>query len=62
MATFIVTWQNEINDADSPLEAAQDALAGLQANEGVGFTVRDAATDKTFFVDLSDNSVTEEVD
>jgi hypothetical protein len=59
MATFIVQWENEVNAAKNPLEAAADCLYELRAGNQLGFTVTNCTTKKKYFVDLQENTCEE---
>lgn len=62
--SYIVRWEDEfptsledetINDLESPLDAAKQALENIQSSMTLGFTVIDTKDNKKYSVDLSED-------
>lgn len=56
MTRYLVSWSIDIDDADDPREAAQQAWGQMRRAESAAnvFVVRDSVTGKEVTVDLSD--------
>jgi len=53
MSKYQVLWENEIDNARTPLEAAKCAATEIAMGENTSFTVIDLKTGQHYSVDLS---------
>jgi hypothetical protein len=51
---YLVTYENDIDNASDVLDAAKSAWADIVNGEALCFTVKDNSTGKTYSVDLSE--------
>lgn len=52
---YKIEWDNEVDSATSPLEAAVWAFEGIENQESLMFTVTDLSTGKRYSVDLGES-------
>lgn len=53
MATYKVEWEQQIDNASSPLNAAQVCADEMESGESFAFTVTNLSTGERFSVDLN---------
>ena len=54
MPTFKVTWETELYNSKTPLEAVQNAFNDIKNGESLCFTVENLKTGEEYSVDLNE--------